>query len=115
MHRKKQTSSTQDASFDDLFKQFESRQEISKQFERGVQDWLVKIKQNVHALSDVVNSLDAVYGDSDGIGLRSMRAFKKLVSQLETNSVVKYKHQKERISTKFIYRKHLFKKQFIIE
>lgn len=81
---------------------------MAKQFERGVQDWLVKIKQNVHALSDVVNSLDAVYGDSDGIGLRSMRAFKKLVSQLETNSVVIIPPLPSILfsSYSFIYRKH---------
>ncbi|GAA5795249.1 hypothetical protein HPULCUR_000604 [Helicostylum pulchrum] len=87
VHRKKQSSAGQDASFDHLYKQFESRQEIAKQFEKGAQDWLVKIKQNISSLSDLVHGLEAVYGDSDGIGLRSMRTFKKLVSQLETNSV----------------------------
>ncbi|KAI9252793.1 hypothetical protein EDC94DRAFT_525629 [Helicostylum pulchrum] len=86
VHRKKQSSAGQDASFDHLYKQFESRQEIAKQFEKGAQDWLVKIKQNISSLSDLVHGLEAVYGDSDGIGLRSMRTFKKLVSQLETNS-----------------------------
>jgi hypothetical protein len=63
---------------------------MARQFERGVGDWLSKVRQNVYALSDLVHSLETVYGgDSDGIGLRSMGAFKKLASQLETNSVVK--------------------------
>lgn len=92
MHRKKQPTSAQDASFDNLYKQFEAKQEMAKHFEKGVQEWVIKIKANIHALSDLVHGLEAVYGDSDGIGLRSMRAFKKLVSQLEVLSGVKKKY-----------------------
>lgn len=62
---------------------------MARQFERGVGDWLLKVKQNFYALSDLVHSLESVYGgDSDGIGLRSMHAFRKLLSQLDINAVV---------------------------
>ncbi|KAI8882148.1 hypothetical protein K501DRAFT_187400 [Backusella circina FSU 941] len=87
VHRKKQASTTHDAMFDDLYKQFESKQERARQFERAIQDWGYQVKQHVQALSELVQSLESVYGDSDGIGLRSMRAFKKLVSQMEANSM----------------------------
>lgn len=88
MHRKKQTPTTHDAMFDDLYKQFESKQEKARQFERAVQDWGRQVKQHVQALSELVQGLESIYGDSDGIGIRSMRAFKKLVTQLETNTMV---------------------------
>ncbi|KAI8641457.1 hypothetical protein BD408DRAFT_388804 [Parasitella parasitica] len=87
IHRKKQMSAIQDTIFDSLYKQFESKQEIAKQFEKVVQEWVAKIHQNIESLSDLVDSLEAVYGDSDGIGLRSIRAFRKLVSQLQSYTV----------------------------
>lgn len=88
IHRKKQVPTIQDVLFDNLFKQFESRQEMAKQFQKAVQEWVIKIQDNIQALSALVDSLDSVYGDSDGIGLRSISAFKKLVFQLQSYSVV---------------------------
>ncbi|KAF1800320.1 hypothetical protein FB192DRAFT_1391058 [Mucor lusitanicus] len=89
IHRKQQKSTIQDTLFDNLYKQFESKQVMAKQFERAVQDWVATIHASTQALSDLVDSLEAVYDDSDGIGLRSIRAFKKLVSQLQLYSVEK--------------------------
>lgn len=88
IHRKKQPSVVRDVPFDNLYKQFESKQEMAKQFEKMVQEWVTKIQENIQALSDLVDSLEGVYDDSDGIGLRSIRAFKKLVFQLQSYSVV---------------------------
>jgi hypothetical protein len=62
---------------------------MARQFERGVQDWLLETKNNVHVLSDLIQSLEAIYGDSDGIGLRSIHAFKTLASQLQSNFLVR--------------------------
>ncbi|CEP14557.1 hypothetical protein [Parasitella parasitica] len=87
IHRKKQMSIMQDTLFDNLYKQFESKQEMAKKFEKVVQEWVLKINQNVDYLSKLVDSLEAVYGDSDGIGLRSIRAFRKLVSHLQSYPV----------------------------
>ncbi|KAL9556240.1 hypothetical protein MBANPS3_001965 [Mucor bainieri] len=89
IHRKQQKSTIQDTLFDNLYRQFESKQAMAKQFEKAVQDWVITIHNNIQALSDLVESLEAVYGDSDGIGLRSIRAFKKLVFQLQSYSVEK--------------------------
>ncbi|KAK4513226.1 uncharacterized protein ATC70_013021 [Mucor velutinosus] len=89
IHRKQQKSTIQDTLFDNLYKQFESKQAMAKQFEKAVQDWVATIHANIQALSDLVDSLEAVYGDSDGIGLRSICAFKRLVSQLQSYSVEK--------------------------
>lgn len=88
MHRKQQKSTIQDSLFDNLYKQFEAKQVMAKQFEKAVQEWVTKIHENTQALSDLVDSLESVYDDSDGIGLRSICAFKKLVSQLQSYSVV---------------------------
>ncbi|KAI8889262.1 Dbl homology domain-containing protein [Backusella circina FSU 941] len=100
VHRKKQFSTTQDAIFDDLYKQFEAKQEMARQFERDIQDWLLETKNNVHALSDLIQCLESTYGDSDGIGLRSIHAFKTLVSQLQSNfmDVLVQKVSKFRVS-----------------
>ncbi|KAL7336236.1 hypothetical protein PS15p_201596 [Mucor circinelloides] len=89
MHRKQQKSTIQDSLFDNLYKQFEAKQIMAKQFEKAVQEWVTKIHENTQALSDLVDSLESVYDDSDGIGLRSICAFKKLVSQLQSYSVEK--------------------------
>ncbi|GAN09381.1 hypothetical protein MAM1_0263d08908 [Mucor ambiguus] len=89
IHRKQQKSTIQDILFDNLYKQFEFKQVMAKQFEKAVQDWVATIHTNIQALLDLVDSLEAVYDDSDGIGLRSIRAFKKLVSQLQSYSVEK--------------------------
>jgi hypothetical protein len=88
VHRKKQSSATYDAQFDGLYQQFVTKQEMVRQFERGVQHWLVQIKESDQSLSNLIDSLELVYGDSDGIGLRSIRAFKMLVSQLLAYPIV---------------------------
>jgi hypothetical protein len=90
VHKKKQSSVTHDVQFDDLYKQFVMKQEMVPQFERGVQRWLVQIRKSNQCLSDLVDSLDSVYDDSDGIGLRSICAFKKLVSQLLAYPIVRF-------------------------
>lgn len=88
VHRKKQAAYTHDTLFDDLYRQFEMKQEMARQFEKGVQDWILKVKDNVNSLSDLIQNLDIIYGDSDGIGLRTIGAFKQLTSQLSTSSMV---------------------------
>lgn len=89
MHRKKlAAANAHDTLFDELYRQFELRQEMARQFEKGVQDWVVTTKNNVRGLSELVYSLEAVYDDSDGIGLRSVKAFKQLVRHLDTTWMV---------------------------
>lgn len=82
VHGKRKSSATHDTQFDYLYKQFVMKQEMVQQFELVVQHWVIQIKKNNQCLSDLVESLDAVYGESDGIGLRSISAFKKLASRL---------------------------------
>ncbi|RCH83146.1 hypothetical protein CU098_005223, partial [Rhizopus stolonifer] len=84
LSRRKKISHTQDTQFDNLYQQFEARQEMARELEYSVQKWILDTRNSIQSLSRLVQDLEAVYGDSDGIGLRSMKAFRKLVSRLES-------------------------------
>ncbi|KAI8983629.1 Dbl homology domain-containing protein [Pilobolus umbonatus] len=86
VHRKKQTATT-DSQFDVLYNRLVTKKETLKHLEREIQEWCTKIQKNTKVLSDLVDSLEAVYGDSDGIGLRSIQAFRKLVIQSGTTDL----------------------------
>lgn len=91
VHKKKQQQQLgvqSDVLFEDIYKQFELKHDLALQFIKEIEHWIQKIKLSNSALSDLVNSLEEVYGDSDGIGLRSISAFKKLASQLSSYPLV---------------------------
>lgn len=60
MYLKKQhnAAGTQDALFDNIYRQFESRQESIKQFEKQVLEWLTKIKESELVLKELLYSFD---------------------------------------------------------
>lgn len=65
MYLKKQHSAagTQDALFDNIYQQFESRQESIKQFEKQALEWLIKIKESELVLKELLYS----FGTQDNI------------------------------------------------
>lgn len=68
--------------FQDLYRQFESKQESALEFLKLVDTFVQKTKANHQSLSDTVDSLVQVYGESDGFGLKTKSSFKKLSTQL---------------------------------
>jgi heme oxygenase len=87
-HKKKQQPGVSDILFEDVYKQFELKHDLGLQFIKEIEQWILKTKASNASLSDLVDSLEDVYGDSDGIGLRSISAFKKLASQLAAYPLV---------------------------
>ncbi|ORE17949.1 Dbl homology domain-containing protein [Rhizopus microsporus] len=65
VYLKKQHSvaGTQDALFDNIYQQFESRQESIKQFEKQALEWLIKIKESELVLKELLYS----FGTQDNI------------------------------------------------
>lgn len=86
VHKKKQQQQqgVPEILFEDIYRQFEAKHDLGLLFIKEIEHWIQKIKTNHSVLVDLVESLEEVYGDSDGIGLRSISAFKKLVSQLSS-------------------------------
>lgn len=60
MYLKKQhnAAGTQDALFDNIYRQFESRQESIKQFEKQALEWLAKVKESELVLKELLSSFE---------------------------------------------------------
>ena len=84
---------THDSQFDALYHTFQQKQALAHELKQAIEDWLLSIRENVEALSCLVDNLESIYDDSDGIGLRSIQSLKSLVAHLEAYPWVKYNHQ----------------------
>ncbi|OBZ83502.1 Dynamin-binding protein [Choanephora cucurbitarum] len=74
---------THDSQFDALYHTFQQKQALAHELKQAIEDWLLSIRENVEALSCLVDNLESIYDDSDGIGLRSIQSLKSLVAHLE--------------------------------
>ncbi|KAI9482857.1 MAG: Dbl homology domain-containing protein [Benjaminiella poitrasii] len=91
-HKKDFSTTTHDTFFDDLYRQFISRQTVARQFERDVQAWAITTCEHAHALSRLINSLDTIlYNNNRTLPLPhtdpKRASFKTLVCHFEFYSM----------------------------
>ncbi|KAI7903850.1 uncharacterized protein BX663DRAFT_587547 [Cokeromyces recurvatus] len=86
-HKKEFSTTTQDILFDDLYRQFISRQTIARQFESHVQAWVTTTKEHAQALSKLINRLDTILHDNNMLNDDKKTAFKILVCHFEFYSM----------------------------